>query len=240
MMSVFKQKRASYVYVIECGQNKTKVGVSNDPGSRLLALQTANPSRISIYFTLPCISSRLAYKIENRAHAILVDRRLTGEWFSCSASEAVLAVAEAALTVAADDFGFVTVRDEDVGISRRATRILAETCRASGLRKGEIISEAIEQYYSAELTSPKVIRLPKRIATDAEAARLRSVGQMIVDASGKPISWSALVRKAGISKVDNAELVHVLDHLEKSGAIIVRRSGRGVVIQSSQSDKVAA
>lgn len=239
-MGVFEQKRASFVYVIEDAGGMTKVGVSTDPESRLLTLQTANPSRISIHFTLPCINSRLAYKIENKAHSILLDQKANGEWFSCGASKAVSAVVQAALEVAADDFGFVTVRDEDVGISRRAARIIAERCRASGLRKGEVISEAVEAYYVIDRTAGNIIPLSKRSEKDADPSRLLRLAQKIIDASVNPISWSSLVRKAGVSKVADDELRSTVDRLEKSGAIKISRRGRGLVIQSIQPDEVAA
>lgn len=71
-----------YVYIVG---NRTarmyKVGIAKDVNARLRQIQTGSPFKLSIISAAECENPR---DIEKRAHALLKDFRVQGEWFHCS------------------------------------------------------------------------------------------------------------------------------------------------------------
>lgn len=79
------------VYIISC-EGRYKIGVAKNPKKRLDELTTGNPFPLQI--------ERVFYvnghfPIEQKAHQILKEHNIHGEWFSCSLEEAISAVEEA-------------------------------------------------------------------------------------------------------------------------------------------------
>lgn len=69
-----------YLYVIRSGTSDfIKIGVSNDPESRLYSLQTGSPVPLSIIFK--CIGD---YRLESVLHKRLEDYKIRGEWYNIS------------------------------------------------------------------------------------------------------------------------------------------------------------
>ena len=93
------------VYIIVADTGWLKIGVSNDPHKRLLALQTASSAalRLAKVFEFP---PGYCFKIERRAHRALrhVSAR-RGEWFYVKP-----AVAEEAVQKAAEEVGLLPGR----------------------------------------------------------------------------------------------------------------------------------
>ena len=82
----------SYVYFIGSVNPNTsaleavKIGKSDNPRQRLLALQTANPNDLVLLKIVDCPSVDEAYEIEKVYHEDYRDMRLNGEWFGISAN----------------------------------------------------------------------------------------------------------------------------------------------------------
>lgn len=79
------------VYVIASDGGMCKIGVAGDPKSRLNSLSTGHPYGLEVAETFVVEDGR-ARDIERKAHDILADKRLKGEWFSVSPLEAIAAV----------------------------------------------------------------------------------------------------------------------------------------------------
>jgi hypothetical protein len=83
-----------YAIQTEGGSRPVKIGISRDPSSRLRGLSGAQPFGIAIVHTSE-VKDGLARTIERAAHAILKEKRLSGEWFDVTPEEAVSAIGEA-------------------------------------------------------------------------------------------------------------------------------------------------
>jgi hypothetical protein len=83
-----------YVYIIAAAVDAIKVGVAKNVQRRLKALQTGQHRKLSIFYELSC-SRAEAYAVECRAHRLLKERLLEGEWFQVSPEEGKLAIEKA-------------------------------------------------------------------------------------------------------------------------------------------------
>ena len=70
-----------YVYIIKCGNDRVKIGISNNPSKRLEQIQTGNPDKCEL---VSAYQSDDARETETILHSLLSDCRLEGEWFKCS------------------------------------------------------------------------------------------------------------------------------------------------------------
>jgi hypothetical protein len=90
--SAFEAETASprnvSVYVI-AGGGLVKVGVSDNPGYRVYALQAGSPVALTLEHMSAQWDRATAMKVERTVHEMLKDRRRHGEWFACSLEEAV-------------------------------------------------------------------------------------------------------------------------------------------------------
>jgi hypothetical protein len=76
-----KSAKPEYVYCVECNETGViKIGVSNNPRSRLETIQTHYPYYLSISFVIKH-RSLTAYKLEKQIHEELKGYKLRGEWF---------------------------------------------------------------------------------------------------------------------------------------------------------------
>lgn len=74
-----------YVYLLLCGDEKTvhiKVGVSQEPIKRALALRNTSPLSIDVMATVDLPSREMALNLEQALHHALDEWRTNGEWFS--------------------------------------------------------------------------------------------------------------------------------------------------------------
>lgn len=80
-----------FVYVVDSGHGRVKVGMSADPRARLATLQTgsAYPLRLAYAAALP---AHLMAPVEAGAHAALDNHRAGGEWFNVPPDMAVAAL----------------------------------------------------------------------------------------------------------------------------------------------------
>lgn len=89
----------SFVYVIQSGDGgAVKIGSAGSPSKRLRSLQTGSPEGLALIGVIAC---RHCQFVEKRAHAILKEHWLRGEWFDLSPLEAI----EGVLAAAREDGG---------------------------------------------------------------------------------------------------------------------------------------
>ena len=77
-----------YLYVIGNNTDKQKIGFSKDVNKRLKTLQTGNPDELKIHYTIECPSEKTR-KLEKKIHTELSYKKLKGEWFAMSPTEAI-------------------------------------------------------------------------------------------------------------------------------------------------------
>lgn len=84
----------AYVYVIGTDDGPQKIGIANDPKSRMAMLQIGNHASLVLSLAVP--GTRIeALDVELYAHWLLRNFRVRGEWFNVSPDEAMKAVSEA-------------------------------------------------------------------------------------------------------------------------------------------------
>src|SRR4051812_36812138 len=90
----------SNVYVIGSEGGPYKIGIAGDLRVRLSGIQTGSHTKVSVMFSIqvPAVD---APRIERRAHKVLEEFRLLGEWFETSLEHATLTIMEASAYIAA-------------------------------------------------------------------------------------------------------------------------------------------
>ena len=74
-----------YVYLVRCSDTSFyKIGVADNPTSRLKELQIGNPYPLSLVVTCGFPSSRVAKRAESDAHKQMEKYNIHGEWFDLS------------------------------------------------------------------------------------------------------------------------------------------------------------
>lgn len=80
------------VYVLVCG-GFFKIGIAADIQKRIAGLQTGNPQKIELFHDLSPMPRKDARRIEQTAHRRLAEFKVHGEWFACTAEQAIAAIA---------------------------------------------------------------------------------------------------------------------------------------------------
>lgn len=88
-----------FVYVIGQEAGPVKIGISVKPSARVSALQTGCPLKISLLHVAECGSRESAELREKIVHQENFSRRLTGEWFELTMTQARESVEASAGTV---------------------------------------------------------------------------------------------------------------------------------------------
>lgn len=97
-----ERNAAEFVYVagyedsVESGP--VKVGYTSSLKSRLSDLSTGNDKKLVYFHLLPVYPGK-AREVESRAHSILWEHNVRGEWFGCSPSVAYDAIEQAAMMI---------------------------------------------------------------------------------------------------------------------------------------------
>jgi len=92
----------AYVYVIGPADGPQKIGKADDVAHRRRMLQSASAHDLSVSFALP-VNRDMALDVERRAHWLLREDRLRGEWFNITPAEARGAVEQAMADVLAGE-----------------------------------------------------------------------------------------------------------------------------------------
>lgn len=85
--------KADKIYVIVSDNGPVKVGITNDPKRRLKWFQSASPDKMTLAYVASVGADARA--IERKAHGLLKEHRLKGEWFDTSAWRAAEAISAA-------------------------------------------------------------------------------------------------------------------------------------------------
>lgn len=108
----------TYVYVFAQDDGRAvKVGIAFDPWRRLRQVQGGNPCAVKMHSQHGPMSREIAAQVEYRAHQLLSEYRLKGEWFSCPA-----VLAEDAVT---DARGYVKNRRANLGYDHKTKRTIS-------------------------------------------------------------------------------------------------------------------
>ena len=79
-----------YVYAIGPSKGPTKIGFTNNLETRLRAIQTGNPEKIQIHYSIEFDTEKEMRIAEKKIHRILSHRRKKGEWFDILPEDAKL------------------------------------------------------------------------------------------------------------------------------------------------------
>lgn len=93
-----EQTTGSFLYVIRGTHGLVKIGMTMDPQARLAALQTGSPFPLELIY-IAAVPDDAGYAVEQAAHALLEQSRVSGEWFSCRPDRASQAVEQAAASL---------------------------------------------------------------------------------------------------------------------------------------------
>ena len=72
----------THLYFIQQGYGAIKIGIADDPESRLATLQTGNAKPLRLLLAVPFDERRVAEQLERDLHASLAKYRIRGEWFN--------------------------------------------------------------------------------------------------------------------------------------------------------------
>lgn len=72
--------------------SRSKIGVAANVDVRLAQLQTGNAYELDVFDSFQFPDRPAALTAERKAHELLVAHRMQGEWFSCGADAAWLAI----------------------------------------------------------------------------------------------------------------------------------------------------
>jgi hypothetical protein len=90
----------NFVYVMGAATGPQKIGIAGNVARRLRSIQTGSHVPIVLAFSAETEGDGVAEKVENYAHWLLREKRLHGEWFDVTPSEARTAVNNAVIAVA--------------------------------------------------------------------------------------------------------------------------------------------
>lgn len=90
------QEVTCFLYVFADADGHRKVGISQNPESRLACLQTGNAQPLTFELHAECLD---AFAIEQAIHRILAKRHVRGEWFRATLAEVETALDAAWLQV---------------------------------------------------------------------------------------------------------------------------------------------
>ena len=85
---------ARSIYVVKSDPGPGKIGIAIRVNQRFSTLKTSSPFPLSLSYTGETDAD--VYALEQKAHEILADNRMSGEWFNVTTKEAVQAVLTAA------------------------------------------------------------------------------------------------------------------------------------------------
>ncbi len=87
-------KKETFIYVIGAHRGPKKVGLAANPLARMRSIQTGNGKDVALLHTV-AVPVETASMIERRAHWLLRDTKVCGEWFDVSESVAKKSVDQA-------------------------------------------------------------------------------------------------------------------------------------------------
>lgn len=76
-----------FIYVIGNLTNRQKIGFSGDVHKRLSSIQTGNPEKLFLHHYVPVPKNRVRL-LEKKIHTEMSYKRISGEWFNMTPSEA--------------------------------------------------------------------------------------------------------------------------------------------------------
>ena len=87
--------KANYIYIVGGLRGPLKVGICSNFAARISSIRSSSPIRLRNHLVAR-LDQPVARAVEARAHEILAQKRVRGEWFDAPAEAAVAAVFQAA------------------------------------------------------------------------------------------------------------------------------------------------
>lgn len=78
------ETQRTFVYFIAAGSTPIKIGVSNDPAARLADLQTAHYQKLTLLYSIECVTRSAAFELETAFHRWYGEAKIRNEWFEVS------------------------------------------------------------------------------------------------------------------------------------------------------------
>lgn len=156
---MIKQKQY-YIYIISNGKNKYKIGISNNPVSRLIDLNVSSPAKLKLCFTSFCPSKSSAHHNEKKIHNILgKERKTNGEWFELTQLEL------RALFFYLSDIAIENIlKSSQISTSKKLTKIINPIKEKRKLKVEPKIKEEIfelERETTNKVTDDELLELAK-------------------------------------------------------------------------------
>ena len=162
-----------FIYVIGPAVGPLKIGIATYLKDRLSSIQTGSHVRLSVLFSIK-VPAGLAQRIEQAAHKIICDRRMSGEWFDATKEQAISAVISAKNAAEAD------LAAIEADIAKKASAEKAKIDKA----KAELLAKRIKETVHTDavlVTRMSVANYEKyhaEIAKTRDAPRLAFVNRM--------------------------------------------------------------
>jgi len=95
-LALHKNTSLPFCYLVSIeGMDLCKVGSTGNIRSRLGGYQTGLPFKIDLAYAVSAPNNGAHMVIEKRAHCLLRERLVRGEWFACTDAEAIAAIRDA-------------------------------------------------------------------------------------------------------------------------------------------------
>lgn len=160
------------VYVIGPDVGPQKIGIALRPALRVREIQTGNPAALRVALEFDP-EECAALQVERRAHWLLHEVRLNGEWFDATPEQAIAAVRQALIDVrngrlAPTKEPSTTLRS--IRLSVEKWEWLDAEARTRGVSVNALVIEAINAYMAAPFNDlpPPRRSPPRRPAPTAE------------------------------------------------------------------------
>lgn len=122
--------QSTYVYFISSGSTPIKIGISNNPNTRLSELQTAHYQRLHLLYTIECHDRAQAYELESAFHRWYGDLHVRNEWYNLTPKK--IAADIQLLTTLANSMVSATQHITPAKIERMEQRAEQKISRQSG------------------------------------------------------------------------------------------------------------
>lgn len=225
-----------FLYVIKSESGPVKIGITADVEHRLSNLQTGSYALLTIAHKIKLRAQSDAQYVERLAHASLKNFRISGEWFSCSAEDAVEAVNTAYIKLQESSPWYVVLgsgaNDVDIplDLSNRATLSAA----ALKIPVDQFVRIAIERMCDRTLAQKRTASF---FMSNDEIERM--ILEHLQNAPGKSLAVSILVRKRGVGKIARKTINAILGSLQDRGAVLLKKRSVFLVAEFNPMQRAA-
>lgn len=165
--------KTRFIYVVGVDDKPVKIGSARNVDARVKELQIGCPAKLNVYLTVDA-GFDVARSIEMRAHGILKEHRLHGEWFDVDVEQAKAAIIKASESVMPDEIR-IRLNDDDPLVwleaeyelhpwAKEAVREYRGLCSANGRKRAvaKIDAMIVKQSSITALSVLRVVALERK------------------------------------------------------------------------------